>query len=176
MQSQKQPSFFDSSSVSNSYFGLMGQALEYMADAAQRTVLFADVMRERGNQYHEHIARTVPHVLGYGAELVLDGRNARTSRQLRPGADRPTKRRPDRRDPPPVRCRRSARRTRAGHRRLQGRQRDRRRDQGRTSLLFRRLPAGPDAGADDRGHCARRSGFSGEGHRACIPRPTASPA
>jgi len=75
MQSQKQPSFFDSSSVSNSdWSGLMGQALEYMADAAQRTVLFADVMRERGNQYHEHIAKTVPHVLGYGAELVLDGR------------------------------------------------------------------------------------------------------
>ena len=76
MQPQKQPSFFASSSVPNGYwFGLMGQALEYMADAAQRTVLFADVMRERGNQYHEHIAKTVPHVLGYGAELVLDGRN-----------------------------------------------------------------------------------------------------
>ena len=49
-------------------------ALEYMVDAAQRSVLFADVMRRRGNQYLEHLAEKVPHVLHYAAELVLDGR------------------------------------------------------------------------------------------------------
>src|SRR6516165_8222033 len=48
--------------------------MEYMADAAQRTVLFWDVMRQRGNQYREHLAETVPHVLEYEVELVLDGR------------------------------------------------------------------------------------------------------
>ena len=49
-------------------------ALEYMVDALQRSVLFADVMRRRGNQYLEHLAEKVPHVLHYAAELVLDGR------------------------------------------------------------------------------------------------------
>jgi hypothetical protein len=33
-----------------------------------------DVMRQRGNQYREHLAETVPHVLDYKAELVMDGR------------------------------------------------------------------------------------------------------
>ncbi len=45
-----------------------------MTDAAQRSVLFLDVMRQRGNQYREHLAETVPHVLDYKAELVMDGR------------------------------------------------------------------------------------------------------
>jgi hypothetical protein len=49
-------------------------AIEYMTDEAQRTVLFWDVMRQRGNQYREHLAETVPNVLDYKVELVLDGR------------------------------------------------------------------------------------------------------
>ena len=53
---------------------LLGAALEYMVDAGQRSVLFMDVMRQRGNQYREHLAETVPHVLDYSAELVIDGR------------------------------------------------------------------------------------------------------
>ena len=55
-------------------FGPFAPLMEYMADAAQRTVLFWDVMRQRGNQYREHLAETVPHVLEYQVELVLDGR------------------------------------------------------------------------------------------------------
>jgi pimeloyl-ACP methyl ester carboxylesterase len=55
-------------------FGIFGAALEYMTDAAQRSVLFLDVMRQRGNQYREHMAETVPHVLSFEAELVMDGR------------------------------------------------------------------------------------------------------
>ena len=55
-------------------FGLFGPAMDYMVDAAQRTVLFWDVMRQRGDQYREHLAETVPHVLSYEAELILDGR------------------------------------------------------------------------------------------------------
>jgi len=51
-----------------------GPAAEYMIDAAQRTVLFWDVMRQRGNQYREHMAETVPNVLSYEAELIIDGR------------------------------------------------------------------------------------------------------
>src|SRR5215213_7803604 len=49
-------------------------AFEYMVDAAQRSLLFWDVMRQSGNQYREHLAETAPHVLSYAAELVVDGR------------------------------------------------------------------------------------------------------
>jgi hypothetical protein len=49
-------------------------AIEYMTDAAQRTLLFWDVMRERGNQYREHLTETAPDVLDYAVELVIDGR------------------------------------------------------------------------------------------------------
>ena len=43
-------------------------------DAWQRSVLYLDVMRRRGNQYHEHMAETAPHVLSFDGELVADGR------------------------------------------------------------------------------------------------------
>src|SRR5260370_38538032 len=55
--------------------GLVASAVEYMVDAGQRNVLFLDVMRQRGDQYREHIAQTAPHVLQYAAELIVDGRN-----------------------------------------------------------------------------------------------------
>ncbi|MBB1626118.1 DUF3141 domain-containing protein [Achromobacter sp. UMC71] len=49
-------------------------AYEYAVDAWQRAVLYADVMRQRGNQYHEHMAKRAPNVLSMEYELVLDGR------------------------------------------------------------------------------------------------------
>jgi len=60
--------------VSSDVFGLLGAATNYAIDAAQRTVLFWDVMRQRGNQYRQHLAETVPNVLSYEAELIIDGR------------------------------------------------------------------------------------------------------
>ncbi|MGC2080680.1 MAG: DUF3141 domain-containing protein [Xanthobacteraceae bacterium] len=48
--------------------------MDYVVDAAQRNLLFLDVMRQRGNQYREHLAETAPHVLDYKVELVVDGR------------------------------------------------------------------------------------------------------
>jgi len=54
---------------------LLGSALEYLLDAGQRSVLFLDVMRRRGEQYREHLSETVPHVLNYEIELIADGRN-----------------------------------------------------------------------------------------------------
>ena len=48
--------------------------LDYVTDAWQRSVLFLDVMRQRSDQYREHVALEVPHVLSYDAELVCDGR------------------------------------------------------------------------------------------------------
>ena len=55
-------------------FGPFSAAAEYFIDTVQRTILFWDVMRKRGNQYQEHMAEKVPHVLSFAAELVLDGR------------------------------------------------------------------------------------------------------
>ncbi|MCP3410245.1 DUF3141 domain-containing protein [Bradyrhizobium sp. CCGB01] len=53
---------------------LIASAIEYMVDAGQRSVLFLDVMRQRGDQYRDHVAQTAPHVLQYAAELIIDGR------------------------------------------------------------------------------------------------------
>src|SRR5690349_10451363 len=55
-------------------FGVSAPAGEYLIDAAQRGVLFLDTLRQRGNQYREHIAKRAPHVLDYEVELVADGR------------------------------------------------------------------------------------------------------
>src|SRR4051794_15366655 len=54
--------------------GYVASAVEYMTDAGQRSVLFLDVLRQRGDQYREHVAQTAPHVLQYAAELITDGR------------------------------------------------------------------------------------------------------
>ena len=57
-----------------STFGAFASATEYMVDAVQRNVLFWDALRRRGNQYRQHLDETVPHVLDYEVELVIDGR------------------------------------------------------------------------------------------------------
>ena len=54
--------------------GIVASAVEYMVHAGQRSVLFLDIMRQRGEQYREHVAQTAPHVLSYAAELIIDGR------------------------------------------------------------------------------------------------------
>ncbi|MFZ1431068.1 MAG: DUF3141 domain-containing protein [Geminicoccaceae bacterium] len=47
----------------------------YAIDAMQRSILFWDVLRQRGNQFLEHMAMQVPNVLQFQAKLVVDGRN-----------------------------------------------------------------------------------------------------
>jgi pimeloyl-ACP methyl ester carboxylesterase len=47
---------------------------DYSMDMAQRSVLFWDVMRQRGNAYYERLEQQAPHVLNFAAELVIDGR------------------------------------------------------------------------------------------------------
>jgi pimeloyl-ACP methyl ester carboxylesterase len=49
--------------------------LDYWVDAWQRSILLLDVLRQRGNNSIEHNARKAPNVLGFDAELVLDGRS-----------------------------------------------------------------------------------------------------
>ncbi|WP_260176612.1 MULTISPECIES: DUF3141 domain-containing protein [unclassified Janthinobacterium] len=46
---------------------------DYARDSWQRIVLYADVMRRRGNQYQEHMAEKVPNVLDFPAEMVMTG-------------------------------------------------------------------------------------------------------
>src|SRR3954469_7035006 len=53
---------------------IFASGLEYLVDTGQRSVLFLDVMRQRGLQYREHLAETAPHVLNYAVELIIDGR------------------------------------------------------------------------------------------------------
>jgi hypothetical protein len=55
-------------------FGPWQAAWDYWTDAAQRTVLFWDVMRQRGNLYLEHAEKGKPPVLVFEHEMVLDGR------------------------------------------------------------------------------------------------------
>jgi pimeloyl-ACP methyl ester carboxylesterase len=65
---------FFSSEAAATPFAMFASAMEYAIDAAQRSVLFWDVLRQRGNQYREHMAESAPHVLDYKVELVVDGR------------------------------------------------------------------------------------------------------
>jgi hypothetical protein len=51
-----------------------GPAQEYLRDAWQRSILFLDVLRERGNIFRERQKMEAPHVLQFGTELILDGR------------------------------------------------------------------------------------------------------
>nr|WP_217390212.1 DUF3141 domain-containing protein [Deefgea piscis] len=52
---------------------------EYWLDAMQRTVLFADLLRQRREQNEAQKAKAVPHVLSFDAELVLDARTFATA-------------------------------------------------------------------------------------------------
>jgi len=49
-------------------------AYDYMMDAGQRSILFMDVMRKRGNLYIEHTLNGKPPVLTFPYEIIMDGR------------------------------------------------------------------------------------------------------
>ena len=53
--------------------GMLGATVDYARDSWQRIVLYADVMRKRGNQYQEHLVEDVPNVLDFPAEIVMTG-------------------------------------------------------------------------------------------------------
>src|SRR5208337_5650876 len=54
---------------------LAQQAFDYWTDAWQRSVLFLDVLRQRGNNFFERAAEQVPNVLNFQFELIMNGRN-----------------------------------------------------------------------------------------------------
>lgn len=55
------------------YSSLGQQAMEYIRDAQQRSVLFWDVLRQSGDQYLEHESAGNPPVLVFDHEVVVDG-------------------------------------------------------------------------------------------------------
>ncbi len=57
------------------FFDPFRAASDYIVDATQRSILFWDVLRQRGNQYHAHLAKVAPHVLDFPVELIADGRS-----------------------------------------------------------------------------------------------------
>lgn len=46
----------------------------YSVDAWQRGISFLDALSQRSSRYYEHAAKSVPHVLKFACELVVDGR------------------------------------------------------------------------------------------------------
>jgi pimeloyl-ACP methyl ester carboxylesterase len=56
-------------------FNLAQQATDYWIDAAQRSILFMDVLRERGDERNHRAEQTAPHVLSFQFEVVMDGRH-----------------------------------------------------------------------------------------------------
>ncbi|MFG6667431.1 DUF3141 domain-containing protein [Halomonas sp. HNIBRBA4712] len=55
-------------------FGFGRAAISYWRDSVERSILYWDVMRIRGNQYLEHMEQTKPSVLGFKTEVIMDGR------------------------------------------------------------------------------------------------------
>ncbi|MFZ1415575.1 MAG: DUF3141 domain-containing protein [Defluviicoccus sp.] len=47
---------------------------EYLTDCAQRTILFWDVLRRRSADYYAHREKSLPSVLMFDADVILDGR------------------------------------------------------------------------------------------------------
>jgi len=54
--------------------GWFNAAVEYTVDRWQRSILFGDVMRQRGNNYLSHLWAGQPPVLVFDYESILDGR------------------------------------------------------------------------------------------------------
>lgn len=54
---------------------LWSEWYQYSVDTAQRSVLFWDTLRQRGNNYHEHLEQGQPPLLHFDYETVLDGRS-----------------------------------------------------------------------------------------------------
>src|SRR6185437_2002833 len=45
----------------------------YFVDACQRSILFLDILRQRGNNYYEHTAQRAPNVLSFQFRVVMSG-------------------------------------------------------------------------------------------------------
>ena len=102
--------------------------------------------------------------------------NLRKAGQLCAGAHRPAEGRGDQPDSETVCDRRSPRGPWSRYRRLQGGQRNRRRDESWPSLLLRRLPPRPRAGSNHRRHRRAQRRSSSKRSLRCTPKPMANRA
>jgi len=59
--------------LANAWAALAQQAFEYAVDASQRSILYADAMRKRGNLYLEHGLQGKPPLLKFKHETIIDG-------------------------------------------------------------------------------------------------------
>lgn len=50
-------------------------AFEYGIDAWERSIIFLDILRKRGNTYIEHLRNGQPPVLTFNYEMIMDGRS-----------------------------------------------------------------------------------------------------
>ncbi|MDD3029410.1 MAG: DUF3141 domain-containing protein [Alphaproteobacteria bacterium] len=57
-----------------SFFFCAQDVVDYVLDAAQRSILFFDVLRQRGNNYFQRRSLEAPNVLLFGYEVIADGR------------------------------------------------------------------------------------------------------
>ncbi|HOQ72004.1 MAG TPA: DUF3141 domain-containing protein [Smithellaceae bacterium] len=51
------------------------QLNEYLVDSAQRSIIFADILRKRGNNYIKHIRGGQPPVLTFNYEMILNAKH-----------------------------------------------------------------------------------------------------
>ncbi len=64
----------NSSTKSINPFNILQDMFEYGRDAWQRSILFTDILRKRGNQYYDHLKRGQPPVLIFDYDTILDAR------------------------------------------------------------------------------------------------------
>jgi pimeloyl-ACP methyl ester carboxylesterase len=62
------------SPIINQTWDAVSHLAAYTTDALQRSILYADAMRRRGNTYIEHLKNGQPPVLVFKYEMILDGR------------------------------------------------------------------------------------------------------
>jgi hypothetical protein len=70
-----QPAWPSVASWPGSPLDIARQASEYWIDAWQRSILFLDVLRQRGDDHTERATDVAPHVLNFEFDVVMDGRD-----------------------------------------------------------------------------------------------------
>ena len=146
---------------------------QYALDCAQRAVIFWDTLRQRGNNYLEHVQQGQPPVLHFQYEMVLDGRTLERPVNYALRAHHPARGRERRSAAPPVHHHRPARRPRPRHRRLQGRLAGRRGAARRPPGLLRHLLPRSGARADAARRVRGRARVRAQGARAASGEPQA---
>jgi pimeloyl-ACP methyl ester carboxylesterase len=68
------PAWPEGAAIPRDPLRLAADAMAYITDAAQRSLLFWDTMREAGNVFVEHERAGCPPVLSFDFDVVLDGR------------------------------------------------------------------------------------------------------